>query len=522
MRAGQIFSTFLLAFGVVVLAIAGQPRAADSDATETAALKQIQSEMRQMRAERKRDRQVIRSLEIKVQQLESKDSRVETTTQQLQNTDQKLKETTLELQQTNLQVKTLQTKVDAPIAPSQFGSAFDSYLGSRRFVVNGTFAGSFQYDKATATNTFTLNWTPQINYELNKWTYFVGQLSGSIGANGASTFTMPVASIMMFFNDYMELYAGIFDNPFGNWYEDRSAPWVNRFATAPLPFDGEPVGPPTDVGAQLRGGYQWGALGQDVDYTVWVSNGPSYDASLPNAAIGQTLNAFNGVTLNTNGKAFGGRFRFYPIPLRAEWGRLQLAAATLNGKWQNNFWYNAWGVNLEYQKDALAVYGAWLTAYRQMPTSPLASGLPAGSTVPGHDNRQGWYLEVDYALNQLAAKMTMLPSPVEQFMARMLAGVRYSGVNQRAIVASEINTTPAPAFSGSPSIFSPHSREVAMVLDYYFSPSIVWQNELDFEIPQNGGSLVTFGGPSGSTPIYTPFGTTHNDRTFITQLTVGF
>src|SRR5208282_335972 len=512
MPARRIFSIFLFALGVVALSTVGRARATDSDASAAAELKQIRSEMRQMREERKRDRAVINSLEIKVQQLETKDSRVETTTQQLQNTDQKLKETTLELQQTNAQVKTLQTKVDAPIASSQFGNAFDNYLGSRRFVVNGTFQGSFQYDKATATNTFTLNWTPQINYELNKWTYFVGQLSGSIGADGASGFSMPVASVMMFLNDYVELYAGIFDNPFGNWYEDRSASWVNRFATAPLPYDGEPVGPPTDVGAQLRGGYQWGGLGQDVDYTVWASNGPSYDSSLPRAVIGQTLNAFNGVTLNTNGKAFGARFRVYPIPLSAEWGRLQLGAATLNGKWQNNLWYNAWGINLEYQKDALAVYGSWLTAYRQMPM-----GTPVG-----HDNRQGWYLEVDYALNQLAAKMTMLPNPVQQFVGRMLAGVRYSGVNQRAIVASEINTTPAPAFNGSLSIFSPHAREVATLLDYYLSPSIVWQNELDFELPQDGGSLVTFGGPGGATPLYTPFGTAHNDRTFITQLTVGF
>ena len=225
-----------------------------------------------------------------------------------------------------------------------------------------------------------------------------------------------------------------------------------------------------------------------------------------------------GVTLNTNGKAFGARFRFYPIPLSAEWGRLQLAATTLNGKWQNNLWYNAWGVNLEYQKDALSVYGSWLTAYRQV-AEPTGF---TGPLPPGHDNRQGWYLEVDYALNQVAAKMTMLPSPVEQFLARMMAGVRYSGVNQRAIVASEINTTPAPGFNGSPSIFSPHAREVAAVLDYYFGPAIVWQNELDFEIPQDGGSLVTFGGPKGTTPVYSPFGTAHNDRAFITQLTIGF
>jgi hypothetical protein len=35
---------------------------------------------------------------------------------------------------------------------------------------------------------------------------------------------------------------------------------------------------------------------------------------------------------------------------------------------------------------------------------------------------------------------------------------RYSGVNQRAIVADEISTTPALGFSGSPAIFLPHAH----------------------------------------------------------------
>ena len=57
-----------------------------------------------------------------------------------------------------------------------------------------------------------------------------------------------------------------FDNqPFGDWYEAQSASWVNRFVTAPLLYGAEAVVPPTELGLQLRGGLQWGALGQDVD-----------------------------------------------------------------------------------------------------------------------------------------------------------------------------------------------------------------------------------------------------------------
>src|SRR6202795_5126239 len=130
MPAGRVFSIFLFAFGVAALSLSGPARAADSDAANW---KEVKRELRELREERKRDRQVIQTLEIKVQQLETKDSKVEATTQRLQSTDQKLKETTLELQQTNQQVKTLQTKVETPIAPSQFTSVVDRYLGSHTF-----------------------------------------------------------------------------------------------------------------------------------------------------------------------------------------------------------------------------------------------------------------------------------------------------------------------------------------------------------------------------------------------------
>ncbi|MGC2494132.1 hypothetical protein, partial [Candidatus Binatus sp.] len=77
MGAGRIFSTFLVALGVTALSIAGVARAADSDGADAAAaLKEIRAEMRQLREDRKHDREVIRSLQVKVQQLEIKDSRV--------------------------------------------------------------------------------------------------------------------------------------------------------------------------------------------------------------------------------------------------------------------------------------------------------------------------------------------------------------------------------------------------------------------------------------------------------------
>jgi hypothetical protein len=140
--------------------------------------------------------------------------------------------------------------------------------------------------------------------------------------------------------------------------------------------------------------------------------------------------------------------------------------------------------------------------------------MPAGS---GPDNRQGWYLQAGYFLNGLR-----IPGlgEFDQYLAKLEPLVRYSGVNQRAVVAEEISTTPSLGFSGSPSAFAPHAREVALGLDYWIAPSIVWQTEFDLELPRAGGTLFTFNG--ASTPTASSVGATPNDHAILTQFTVGF
>ncbi len=99
--------------------------------------------------------------------------------------------------------------------------------------------------------------------------------------------------------------------------------------------------------------------------------------------------------------------------------------------------------------------------------------------------------------------------------------VRYSGVNQRAILANDISTIPVFGFNGSPSVFSPHAREVALALDYWIAPSIVWMTEVDFELPRAGGTLYNFPG-SASVPVASGIGATPNDVAVMTQLAIGF
>ena len=107
--------------------------------------------------------------------------------------------------------------------------------------------------------------------------------------------------------------------------------------------------------------------------------------------------------------------------------------------------------------------------------------------------------------------------------------MRYSGVNQRGVSTadieagtgvgqggSQVGLVPDFGINGSPATYAPHAREVALGLDYWIAPSIVWQNEFDIELPQAGGVFVS---PSGA---QTPASSIPNDRAFLSQFTIGF
>ena len=520
MPTRRIFSTVVCAFGVAALALGGVARAADSDADAAAVLKEIRAEMRQMRAERKHDREVIRSLEIKVQHLEGRDSKVESTNQKLQSTDEKLKETTLELQQTNAQVKTLETKFEQPIPTTQFGNAVQQYLGSHSFSVTGAAGGQFVYDQQSGAldgfhhasqNSFFFDWEPEILYRPNDWMLFQGVFSAGFGSTGTGT-DLSTADFQIFLNKYMTVVAGLVDQPFGDWYETQSPMWVNRFVTAPLPFGVEPVVPPAELGLQLRGGFQWGQLGQDADYTVWGGNGPNFTSHVLGAAMSSPTSI---ASAETNGKSIGARFRIYPFPIDSNLGRLELGASTYNGKWANGNWFNSWGIDFNYFIGNLQSRGEWLESYRQMP-----DGMNT-------DHRQGWYVQFGYFLT--GVKIPGIPEVVNNYLRRFEPLERYSGVNQRGVSTADIaaatgvglggtqvGLVPDFGINGSPALYAPHSREVALGLDYWIAPSIVWQNEFDIELPHSGGLFVS---PSGAE---TPAGSIPNDHAFLSQFTIGF
>jgi len=506
-KAGMWATIALVAmvFGMATMTAAPRALAEDAEA-QAKALKQVERELHQLRADRTRDRKLIENLERKLDEVETQDRQVRTTNDQLQTTTQRLQTSNQELQtKTDQELKQIQAQVAGVPSQQQLAKALSGYWGTHQFTLAGGAAGDFIYDHKLNQNTFSVAFEPIILYRPNDWLAFEGTFEAAFDPGSGASFDSPVDTAQIFLNDYMEAVVGIFDQPFGDFYEDQGPFWVNRFITAPLPFGAAALVPPTDIGMQLRGGLQWGQLGQDGDYTLWVANGPSYDSSLPEPVVGQALNSNTNIGSNTNGRAYGARFRVYPFPLDSKLGRLELGASTYNGKWQNGLWLNTWGVDFAYHWRNLQTRGEFLSAYRQMPTG-------------GPDNRQGWYLQAGYFLTGL--RLPFLSRDLNSYLSRLEPLVRYSGVNQRAVVTDEIATNPSLGFSGSPSIFAPHAREVALGLDYWIAPSIVWQTEFDLELPRAGGTTYTFNG--ASTPTVGSVGATPNDQAILTQLAIGF
>ena len=240
---------------VSVFTLLGAPAAWTSDPAPTRKLDRIQNEIRQILKDRESDREEIRSLRQKVEQLEKENGQLKTNSAKIET----------DTSQTAAQLKTLTDAVDGEPSRTAFATGFNDYLGSHRLTIAGAAAGSFIYDRQSATNTFTLQFEPLLLYRATDWLLFEGTIQASLPQGSAADYELPVADAQIFLSDYLEVLAGIYDQPFGNFYEAQSPLWVNRFVTSPLPYGAEPLVPPTDIGVQLRGGVHWGSLGQDFD-----------------------------------------------------------------------------------------------------------------------------------------------------------------------------------------------------------------------------------------------------------------
>jgi len=126
MGYGSFGRWFLLLGGLAIIA-AARPAIAGTR-SEAQTLNRILREVEELKADKQQDEQKIQNLEQKVDEIQGQNKQLKEANQKLQ-TD------------TGTKIEALQTKVDAPIASSEFGNAFDRYLGSHTFTITGAAGG---------------------------------------------------------------------------------------------------------------------------------------------------------------------------------------------------------------------------------------------------------------------------------------------------------------------------------------------------------------------------------------------
>ena len=165
--AGLLATVALTLVVLAIVAVTAAPKAW-ADGSEAQALKQVQRELRQLRADRARDRKLIENLEQKLDQVQSQDSQVRATNQQLRTTTQQLQNSNQQLQtKTDEELKQIQAQVAAGPTQSQIARWLGGYWGSTQFTLTGGAAADFIYDRQNGQNTYAVNFSPLVLYRLN-------------------------------------------------------------------------------------------------------------------------------------------------------------------------------------------------------------------------------------------------------------------------------------------------------------------------------------------------------------------
>lgn len=387
-------------------------------------IRALREEIRKMREESEKQRQQMQALEEKLQKMEAQSA-------------QKTKE--------------LEEKVTA-----QTSSWVDRFLrtqtGDSRFVLTGYGSGNYVFrskngNQNERANTFRAGFNPIILYRLNDWIFFESELEFEL-IGSETELGVEYAQANLFLNDYMTLGVGKYLLPFGEFIQRLHPAWINKLVTHPLAYrEGDEGGllPFGQVGAQLRGVVPLGNPGKEVEYALYVGNGPRFESEERGAIL--EVNHSD----NNSAKAFGGRIGVRPFPIDWGWGRLKLGASTYNGVWRRGRWLNAWGLDFAYQKDLFELRGEYLGLHREMFSGERA------------DNRNGWYLQGSYKLASVPVRL----------IDRSELVMRFSGVNSPRI----------PDFDDAEHPFVKRPRQFTLGWDFWLTPSVVWKMEYDRDFP---------------------------------------
>lgn len=220
--------------------------------------------------------------------------------------------------------------------------------GSTNFLLTGFAFAGFN-NLSNEDSSFSASFNPIFLWKLSDKLLFEGELELSVEDNETEV-GLEYAQISYIVNDYLVLGIGKFLSP-SNYFSERLHPaWINKFASAPLPFGHDGLMAGTQLGIQARGGLPIGST--RLSYAFYLSNGPSLNVE--DEAGSLTFNNFS--DLNNN-KAVGGRIGFKPIPSLDIGYGFELASVAPSGSTYKNVDAVTHSVDANYVKNSSLLLG---------------------------------------------------------------------------------------------------------------------------------------------------------------------
>ena len=182
--------------------------------------------------------------------------------------------------------------------------------GNSKFMLTGYGSSGIQFTNSESS--FGASVSPIFLWKPDKRILFAAELE--TGLEGTETMIeLEYGYASIFLNKYITVRAGKFLSPFGIYQERLHPQWINKLPSIPLGFnhDEAPVGPPSEIGVDVRGGAQLGSA--KINYSLYLSNGPALLTTSSDMSSGAGQLMYASAEDNNKNKTIGGRIGLLPF-----------------------------------------------------------------------------------------------------------------------------------------------------------------------------------------------------------------
>ena len=257
------------------------------------------------------------------------------------------------------------------------------------------------------------------------------EVENAASDDGERETALEYATLSWLANDHVALVVGKFLSPVGYFFQNIHPSWMNKLPSVPVGFGHGGAAPLTDLGAQLRGGWNLKS-GTHLNYAFYLANGPR---------LGREEDALDviaeGSRRNDDGRRVGGgRLGWMPVPtleigVSAARGAVQLEAmapedgapiATMQDVIEPRRDYRVEGADLAWRAaPTVEVRAEWI---RQRVDAAATSAVPQAATW------RAWYAQCSYRFGrdrwEAVARLGDSTSPHEESTFQQAAlGLNY-------------------------------------------------------------------------------------------------